>query len=177
VLVATDIAARGIDVEGVSHVINFELPNVPESYVHRIGRTARAGADGIAISFCNDEERAYLRDIEKLTRIKLTVQPLPAGLEAGALAPAGATSRADAKPSQAPRRAHQHRAASGDNAPASGKGASRKRRRKRGQQAPSQPAHGQPAASKRIPAQHASGSNGLPSFISRSVAERRAQRG
>jgi len=68
ILVATDIAARGIDVDGVSHVINFDLPNVPESYVHRIGRTARAGAEGIAISFCDREERAYLRDIEKLIR-------------------------------------------------------------------------------------------------------------
>src|SRR5271169_4018321 len=68
VLVATDIAARGIDVECVSHVINFELPNVPEDYVHRIGRTARAGAAGTAIAFCSDEERPYLRDIEKLTR-------------------------------------------------------------------------------------------------------------
>jgi ATP-dependent RNA helicase RhlE len=68
VLVATDIAARGIDVESVSHVINFELPNVPEDYVHRIGRTARAGAAGTAISFCSDEERPYLRDIEKVTR-------------------------------------------------------------------------------------------------------------
>ncbi len=68
VLVATDIAARGIDVDGVTHVINFDLPNIPESYVHRIGRTARAGASGIAISFCDAEERAYLRDIEKLIR-------------------------------------------------------------------------------------------------------------
>jgi ATP-dependent RNA helicase RhlE len=68
VLVATDIAARGIDVECVSHVINFELPNVPEDYVHRIGRTARAGAAGTAISFCSDEERPHLRDIEKLIR-------------------------------------------------------------------------------------------------------------
>jgi ATP-dependent RNA helicase RhlE len=73
VLVATDIAARGIDVEGITHVINFEIPNVPESYVHRIGRTARAGADGIAISFCGPEERGYLRDIEKLTRRTLKV--------------------------------------------------------------------------------------------------------
>ncbi|HYG86874.1 MAG TPA: DEAD/DEAH box helicase [Azospirillum sp.] len=74
VLVATDIAARGIDVDGVSHVVNYELPNIPESYVHRIGRTARAGASGIAIAFCDHgEERIYLRDIEKLTRKPLTV--------------------------------------------------------------------------------------------------------
>ncbi|MEK7355348.1 MAG: DEAD/DEAH box helicase [Bdellovibrionota bacterium] len=67
VLVATDIAARGIDIDGITHVINFELPNISESYVHRIGRTARAGAEGIAISFCDAEERAFLKDIEKLT--------------------------------------------------------------------------------------------------------------
>jgi len=73
VLVATDIAARGIDIDGISHVINYELPNVPESYVHRIGRTARAGAAGIAISFCDAEERAYLRDIEKLIRQRVPV--------------------------------------------------------------------------------------------------------
>ena len=77
VLVATDIASRGIDVEGVSHVVNFELPNVPEDYVHRIGRTARAGAAGSAISFCSDEERPYLRDIERLTRLPLTVTAAP----------------------------------------------------------------------------------------------------
>jgi superfamily II DNA/RNA helicase len=70
-LVATDIAARGIDVDGVSHVINYDLPNVPESYVHRIGRTARAGAEGVAISFCDHEERAYLRDIERLIRMTI----------------------------------------------------------------------------------------------------------
>jgi superfamily II DNA/RNA helicase len=70
-LVATDIAARGIDVDGISHVINYDLPNIPESYVHRIGRTARAGAEGIAISFCDNEEVAFLRDIEKLIQIKL----------------------------------------------------------------------------------------------------------
>jgi ATP-dependent RNA helicase RhlE len=76
-LIATDIAARGIDVEGISHVVNYDLPNIPESYVHRIGRTARAGADGVAISFCDHEERAYLRDIEKLIRIAIpsTGQP------------------------------------------------------------------------------------------------------
>ncbi|MEH2479405.1 ATP-dependent RNA helicase RhlE [Nitrobacteraceae bacterium AZCC 2146] len=70
-LVATDIAARGIDVDGITHVVNFDLPNIPETYVHRIGRTARAGAEGIAISLCAGEEMAYLRDIEKLIRISL----------------------------------------------------------------------------------------------------------
>ena len=72
-LVATDIAARGIDVDGVSHVVNFDLPNVPETYVHRIGRTARAGAEGIAISLCDAEEVAFLRDIEKLIRMTIPV--------------------------------------------------------------------------------------------------------
>ena len=73
-LVATDIAARGIDVDAVSHVINFELPNVPEDYVHRIGRTARAGASGIAISLCAPDERAYLKSIEKLIRLSIEVE-------------------------------------------------------------------------------------------------------
>jgi len=73
VLVATDIAARGIDVEGISHVINFDVPNVAETYVHRIGRTARAGAAGLAVTLCNAEEKAYLRDIERLTRARMAV--------------------------------------------------------------------------------------------------------
>jgi ATP-dependent RNA helicase RhlE len=70
VLVATDIAARGIDVNNISHVINFELPNEPENYVHRIGRTARAGTEGTAYSFCSAEERNFLRDIERITKSK-----------------------------------------------------------------------------------------------------------
>ncbi len=76
VLIATDIAARGIDVDAVTHVINYDLPNVPESYVHRIGRTARAGASGTAISFCDNTERAFLRGIEKLTRTKIPVMAM-----------------------------------------------------------------------------------------------------
>ncbi|MDP3173622.1 MAG: DEAD/DEAH box helicase [Phenylobacterium sp.] len=67
-LVATDIAARGIDIDSVTHVVQYELPNVPEAYVHRIGRTARAGANGSAVSFCADDERNLLRDIQKVTR-------------------------------------------------------------------------------------------------------------
>jgi ATP-dependent RNA helicase RhlE len=78
ILIATDIAARGIDVSGVSHVINFDLPNVPEQYVHRIGRTARAGAAGVAIAFCAEDERAYLKGIEKLTKQRIEIEPLPA---------------------------------------------------------------------------------------------------
>ena len=91
ILVATDIAACGIDVDGISHVINFDVPNVPETYVHRIGRTARAGAAGIAISLCDREETAYVRDIEKLIRRSIPViDPAaparrldPAGMKAG----------------------------------------------------------------------------------------------
>lgn len=97
VLVATDIAARGIDVPGVSHVFNFELPNVPEQYVHRIGRTARAGADGIAISYVAPDEKPYLRDIERLTGMKLTGQPLPPDF----LAQAATLPKPQAKPRNA----------------------------------------------------------------------------
>lgn len=73
VLIATDIAARGIDIDDLSHVINFDLPNIPETYVHRIGRTGRAGASGIALSFCDAEERAYLKDIQKLIDQTITI--------------------------------------------------------------------------------------------------------
>ncbi len=73
VLVATDVAARGIDVDGITHVINYDLPNIPESYVHRIGRTGRAGAEGVAISFCSNEEKHHLRSIEKLIQLRLDI--------------------------------------------------------------------------------------------------------
>jgi ATP-dependent RNA helicase RhlE len=83
ILVATDIAARGIDIAGVTHVVNFELPNEPESYIHRIGRTARAGTDGSAISLCDASERPYLRAIERLMRRPVQVS----GGDAGAMPP------------------------------------------------------------------------------------------
>ena len=83
VLVATDIAARGIDIDELELVINYELPNIPETYVHRIGRTGRAGASGTAVSFCDTEERAYLKDIQKLIarQIPVTAHPFETGVE------------------------------------------------------------------------------------------------
>jgi ATP-dependent RNA helicase RhlE len=108
VLVATDIAARGLDVEGISHVINYDLPNVPESYVHRIGRTGRAGADGFAVSFCDAEERVLLRDIERLIRQNIPVcEPPPAATRA----PSFETNRPK------PRQPIDARPAAADNAP------------------------------------------------------------
>ena len=76
-LIATDVAARGIDIRGVSHVFNFEIPNVPEQYVHRIGRTGRAGEAGIAVAFVADDEKNYLRDIQKMLKTSIQVDPLP----------------------------------------------------------------------------------------------------
>jgi len=110
VLVATDIAARGIDVQGVSHVVNFELPNVPESYVHRIGRTARAGAEGVAISFCASDERPFLRDIERVTRQSVPVLSLPEGFTPPTQSEAAAAAAAE-KSARGPQgqRPQQHR--------------------------------------------------------------------
>jgi len=125
VLIATDVAARGIDVPGVSHVINFELPNVAEQYVHRIGRTARAGADGIAIAFCGEDERGDLRAIEKLIRQRIEMVPVPAGLAAEAL-------RIKAtRPAPAPReeqRPRHHRGGEGRHGPGGGSGGGDRRR-------------------------------------------------
>jgi ATP-dependent RNA helicase RhlE len=122
ILVATDIAARGVDVPGISHVINYDIPNVPEQYVHRIGRTARAGAGGIAISFVAPDERVYLRDIEKVTRQTVAVHPLPADLPT-ASSKATVAGRAE--------RAVQRRSAPRPAAPA-GSRPSRRRRRAAG---------------------------------------------
>jgi superfamily II DNA/RNA helicase len=108
-LIATDIAARGIDVDGVSHVINYDLPNVPESYVHRIGRTARAGAEGVAISFCDHEERAYLRDIEKLIRMTIpATDRRTGGHQDSRPAPHPATNKANGRPNRSKRRRPQN---------------------------------------------------------------------
>ena len=104
-LVATDIAARGIDVDGISHVINFDLPNIPESYVHRIGRTARAGADGIAISLCSHDELPFLRDIEKL--IRMAIPATGTGLAAAPGRTAAAAARRPQRQRPRPRPAAQ----------------------------------------------------------------------
>ncbi|MGH6855811.1 MAG: DEAD/DEAH box helicase, partial [Aestuariivirga sp.] len=103
VLVATDIAARGIDVDSVSHVVNYDLPYVPESYVHRIGRTARAGAQGTAIALCTPEERGLLRDIERTIRQLVSVTQHPLGL---AHVPTGEPPRYQ-RPQQGKRPQHQ----------------------------------------------------------------------
>jgi len=108
ILVATDIAARGIDVDGVTHVVNYELPNVPESYVHRIGRTARAGSDGVAISLVDPEERPLLADIERLIGRSLTTgEAIERAAPSGTPAPA-------AKPKRRRRRKPASRAAAGE---------------------------------------------------------------
>ncbi|HEY5339053.1 MAG TPA: DEAD/DEAH box helicase [Rhizomicrobium sp.] len=117
VLVATDIAARGIDIDNVSHVINFELPNEPESYIHRIGRTARAGTSGIAISFCDASENAFLRQIEKLTKTPIVVA---AGKAAPDAPPAGRNNgqqpRNYAKPTSRFNRSKKYRGGNGGGA-------------------------------------------------------------
>jgi ATP-dependent RNA helicase RhlE len=128
-LIATDIAARGIDIDAVSHVINYEIPNVPESYVHRIGRTARAGAEGTAISLVDNEERAYLRDIERLTRQQIPasdrrndatlVAPAESRAEREAeradMSPGGSRGQRQRGPTERPR--HEHRRGGGDAKP------------------------------------------------------------
>jgi len=133
ILVATDIAARGIDVEGVSHVVNFELPDVPETYVHRIGRTARAGAAGIAISLCDEEEAHLLRDIERTTRNVIPKIDRRGAVAArpAAARPKPATGRpVPARPTAGGRPTGEVKRTAGAGAPApSGQGPRRRRRR------------------------------------------------
>jgi ATP-dependent RNA helicase RhlE len=137
-LVATDIAARGIDVDGISHVVNYDLPNEPETYVHRIGRTARAGADGIAISLCSADEAAYLRAIEKLIRLAIPAQ--------GHAAPARDHLPAPGEPER--RNGNGHRAHSG------------RGQRGRGQNGHGQNGHGQNSHSQNGHSQNGHSQNG-----------------
>jgi ATP-dependent RNA helicase RhlE len=102
VLVATDLASRGIDVVGVTHVINYELPADAESYVHRIGRTARAGASGIALSFCDGSERGQLKSIERLTNQRIAVIPTPANEDMPAAPPQRPREEREARDNERP---------------------------------------------------------------------------
>ena len=162
VLVATDIAARGIDISELSHVFNYDLPEVPETYVHRIGRTARAGAEGIAISFCAPEEQEYLAGIEKLNRKKIPV--VPDHPWAGAPAPALLTlpRLGRAAKSQQPKK-EEIIMQKNEKRPAAqeGEGSSRRRRRSRSKEAPAQ---AQQPRTERRSAAPARGSNAQPKF-------------
>ncbi len=151
-LVATDIAARGIDVDGISHVINYDLPNIPESYVHRIGRTARAGATGVAISFCSPDEVPFLRAIERAIRLQI-----PATASAGSAAPAAAPIPTDAERPERPqgrrrRRNGQSQSRHGQNR----QGHDRQAQDRQGQDRPTQgrPARGKQAQNRQGPARH-----------------------
>ena len=136
ILVATDIAARGIDVDDITHVVNFDLPNIPETYVHRIGRTARAGAEGIAISLCEGEERAFLRDIERLIRITIRATDRRANPQ---------PERHEGRPA-----AHQHRNRNGQNRNGQHRnGQHRNRQQHDGQNGERHAAGGQPAKRRR----------------------------
>jgi ATP-dependent RNA helicase RhlE len=164
-LVATDIAARGIDVDGISHVINYDLPNIPESYVHRIGRTARAGATGIAISFCSPDEVSFLRAIERAIR-----QQIPATASAGSVAPAaGAPIPTDAERPER-REGRRRRRSGGEGRQGQGEprqgrqGNDRQAEGRNGQDRPAQgrpgkrrPAHGKQGQNRPAPTRHHSG--------------------
>jgi superfamily II DNA/RNA helicase len=135
-LVATDIAARGIDVDGVSHVVNYDLPNIPETYVHRIGRTARAGAAGIATSFVTRDEVPFLRAIEKLTRVSIPVTGGEPQAEGSHRAGEQTGGRDGREPGRRPRRGRGNNRPRADvqkAAPGNGK----RRRRGRGRPSPS----------------------------------------
>jgi ATP-dependent RNA helicase RhlE len=144
-LIATDIAARGIDVDGVSHVINYDLPNVAESYVHRIGRTARAGAEGVAISFCDHEERAYLRDIERLIRMSIPATDRRSAKPAHAPAPHhsanGHNGERNGRPHQHARGGHKGRGSRPQGRPEHGKGEPKDFNSVRFMQRPGEPRH------------------------------------
>jgi ATP-dependent RNA helicase RhlE len=173
-LVATDIAARGIDVDGISHVINYDLPNIPESYVHRIGRTARAGATGVAISFCTPDEVPFLRAIERAIRLQI-----PATASAGAAAPVAAApiptdaERPERRQGRRRRRGNgegrqgeprQHRQGNGHQA----EGRAGQDRPAKGRPGQGRPARGKPAQNRQGPARHHRGDDiGAIGFLGR----------
>ena len=136
VLVATDIAARGIDISELSHVFQLDLPEVPETYVHRIGRTGRAGAEGTAVAFCSPEEEEYLAAIEKLIRKKIPVRetpalPRPAQQEAARSAPTPAPAPRKEPKAEPPAQQREEKKMEQNEKPAQGLSASAKRRRRR----------------------------------------------
>ncbi len=135
-MIATDIAARGIDIEDITHVINYELPNVPESYVHRIGRTARAGAKGQALAFCDSEERSYLRDIERTTKKKIPVVEAPAIVQVAPVA-------VDLEKYEEPKHQHGHRQGRSEQRPRKEGGPRQKQFGQQRGQRPSRPQQGQ----------------------------------
>ena len=135
-LVATDIAARGIDVDGISHVINYDLPNIPESYVHRIGRTARAGATGVAISFCSPDEVPFLRAIERAIRLQI-----PATASAGSTAPTAAPIPTDAERPDRPEGRRRRRNGQGQGRNGQGQGRHGQNRQGQDRQAHDRQAH------------------------------------
>jgi ATP-dependent RNA helicase RhlE len=121
-LVATEVAARGLDIKELPHVVNYELPNVPEDYVHRIGRTARAGSTGAAISLVSPDEVSYLRDIEKLLKRKIDfIEPPKFEIKEGTHVPQNSTG--EHQPHQDPRRRPEHRRSRGGGGPRGGSGA------------------------------------------------------
>jgi ATP-dependent RNA helicase RhlE len=164
VLVATDIAARGIDIDSVSHVVNYDLPHVPESYVHRIGRTARAGAAGTAIAFCDPDERSLLRDIERLIRQSINVMEHEL-----ALAPPPAGSREARKPHSHGKPHHQARNGNGHGKPgrAHGKPGSHGKPGAHGKPAGSAKPniHGKPSGNGKPASRGKAASSGKPSWM------------
>jgi ATP-dependent RNA helicase RhlE len=170
-LVATDIAARGIDIDELSHVVNFDLPNIPETYVHRIGRTGRAGASGVAISLCEPAEKPFLRDIEKLIRKHVPVvneHPYPvdpnAPVEVAAAlqrVPHGGRQQRPPREQQRPARNQTQRQS---NSPAGVQAQPEPRRAHSGSQRPQQrnPAGPRPQAQAQRPASGPNQSNSTP---------------
>jgi superfamily II DNA/RNA helicase len=167
-LVATDIAARGIDVDGISHVVNFDLPNVPETYVHRIGRTARAGADGIAISLVDADEIAYLRDIEKLIRQALPREDQRTGDSRSHAERTGDTRDHEHRAPKRDAKPHHHAHAGGATRSPDATGPGFKNRRRRGKPVPAhsqRPAGGESPRAQNGKAQNGTAQNGIQNGI------------